>query len=152
MRVVFIIPLLLMLQSCVPVLIQQAIQESKRIEQDAADILKKHNLILKFDQSASTNQESSIYSQDGKELIFIQRFVEHYRTGNINQNTNDDWKRKTYFHVVFLESQTRIELERFSVHNVILTLEQNNVFEFGRLNDDAVAYLVLKYGLTRLRN
>lgn len=152
MRNFFIISLLFVFQSCVPVLIHQAIKESKRIEQEADEILKKHNLSLKYDESAGYQKESSIYSQDGKELIFIKRFVEHYRTGNINQNTNEDWQSRTYFHVVFLESQTTIELERFSVQNVILTLEQNNIFEFGRLNNEAIDYMVLKYGITRFRN
>lgn len=150
MRFIFVILLFILVQSCVPLIISNRIKESNRIEQEAIEVLQNHQLTLRFDQSANFQRESSIYSEDGKELIFIQRFVEHYQT--TSQISDNNWRRRTYFHVVFLESQKKIELHRYSVFSVIMTLEQNNIFEFGRLNNNAIDYLALKYGVTRLSN
>lgn len=148
MRFIFVISLFLFTPSCVPILISKSIKESKRIEQEAIEVFAKHQLTLKFDQSAHSQRESSIYSEDGKELIFMQRFVEHYQTRS--QVSDNNWRRRTYFHVVFLESKKKIALQRFSVYNVIMTLEQNNIFEFGGLNNNAIDYLALKYGVNNL--
>lgn len=148
MRLFIFLLLIMLIQSCVPVIIANSIKESNRVEQEAVEVLDKHNLILKFDQSANFQRESSIYSQDGKELIFIQKIVEYYRTGNTNRISDNDWRRRTYFHVVFLEPQVKIELHRHSVFSVVMTLEQNNIFEFDRINNNAIDYLGLKYGVT----
>ena len=57
--------------------------------------------------------------------------------------------RITYFDVVFLAQQKRVEVERHSVWAVIQLLEQSQVLEMGALNDDAIDRLVLKYGANR---
>lgn len=106
------------------------------MEQEASSILSENNLYLQY-VDGSGQQESSIYSKDGRELVFLIRHRYHF---------GEDHGSVTYFTVVFLESQTKIRIERFSVSAVILFLNQSRIFEFGGLNEQAINDLKLKYG------
>jgi hypothetical protein len=141
---------LFLFSSCIPVLISRAIKEEKQLKHHAAEVLTSKGLSHKF-IDASQQQESIISNRNNEELIFLhERTI--YQHGNVYSSSSMDANstRITYFDVVFLAQQKRVEVERHSVWAVIQLLEQSQVLEMGALNDDAIDRLVLKYGANRI--
>lgn len=135
--------------SCVPILISRSIKEEKQRKMDAENILNSKNLIHLFVQG-SQSKESIIINGSNEELIFIhEREIfqcgEMYSASKIDENS----RRITYFEIVFVAQNKRIEVERFSVWAVIQLLHQNLVFEAGALNEEAIDRLVVKYRSNR---
>jgi lipopolysaccharide export LptBFGC system permease protein LptF len=146
-RIFFILLLVLLgSTSCLPVLIHKSIKEEKQRNVDAVSILSAKSLTHSFVEG-SQRQESLLRTTSNEELIFIHErtIFQHgdlYSVSRIDDNS----RCITYFEIVFLAQNKRIEVERFSVWAVIQLLDQNQVFEVAALNDEAVDRIVVKYG------
>lgn len=134
------------LTSCIPLLISKAIKEEKQIAQNSVEILAAKKLTHQFVEG-SQRQESMISNRNKDELVFFQQrtIYQHngvYRVHPVNENSS----RITYFDVVFIAQQKRMEVNRHSVWQIIQLLEQNQILEIDGLNEEAINRIVIKYG------
>jgi hypothetical protein len=132
----------MMLTSCVPSVLLLSARDYNKTEDKSSTVLANHLLSHRYNPY-SQYRESSIYSTDNRELVFLRRME--------MKTVQADIEFVNYFfQIIFMDLDKKIEVEAHNVHAAILILDQNGVFDFGSINANAVENMVKKYGDNRL--